>query len=153
MTSFVDNSTSRLTRSGIYLKHTGTAKGRGVFASRNFSEGEIIEECPVLLFKAPFSPPGDLKRVIFSWLALAKPTNGYISALALGFGSMYNHDNPANMRYEADKKNLTLKFSAARNIRAGEELTINYNARGGEASSDDNIWFERMNVRPIVSDR
>ncbi len=64
---------------------------------------------------------------------------------------MYNHDNPANMRYEADKKNLTLKFSAARNIRTGEELTINYNALGGEASSDDNIWFERMNVRPIVS--
>jgi hypothetical protein len=32
----------------VYVKDTGTAKGRGVFALRDFTAGEVIELCPVV---------------------------------------------------------------------------------------------------------
>ena len=34
-------------------------------------------------------------------------------------------------------------------IKAGEELTINYNTKGGGPVSDDDNWFERHEVEPI----
>jgi uncharacterized protein len=137
----------------VYLKDTGATKGMGAFASRNFSAGELIEECPVILFKVPFSPPGELRRRVFSWLALVKNGGPYATAVALGFGSMYNHDDSSNMRYEADVQNATLKFTATRHIKANEELTINYNASTGEGSNEGSDWFKRMNVQRIDSDR
>jgi hypothetical protein len=32
-----------------------------------------------------------------------------------------------------------------------EELTINYNAEGGAAVSDDEWWFEEKGVKPAAS--
>lgn len=57
---------------------------------------------------------------------------GSAHAVALGYGSLFNHDNPASLRYEADPGNLSLRFIATRDIAAGEELTINYNAPQGK---------------------
>ena len=102
----------------------------------------------MILFQVPFAAlPEELKKLVFNWGVLANTTDS--QALALGFGSLHNHDNPSNMRYVADPENLTLQFFAVRDIKAGEELTINYNAIGGGACWSDNNWFERMNVEPI----
>lgn len=136
----------------VYIKNTGTQKGRGVFAAKNFKSDDIVEECSVVLFRAPFVPLDEMKRVIFSWLALTKGSDGYTFALALGCGSMYNHGNPANMKYEADVINKTLKFIATREIAMHEELTINYNAFSGNAEHTDNDWFERMKEKVIPND-
>src|SRR5262249_11593788 len=104
----------------------------------------------VILIRVPFVMlPVELQRVVFNWGVLAKTEDAH--ACALGYGSIYNHDNPANMRYEADPKRLTLKYIAVRSIKAGEELTINYNAIGGGASWHDDNWFERMNIQPITN--
>ncbi|HVK54130.1 MAG TPA: SET domain-containing protein-lysine N-methyltransferase [Burkholderiales bacterium] len=149
----IRNNSPPIKQADVYLKDTGAAKGMGAFASRNFSAGELIEECPVILFKVPFSPPGELRRRVFSWLALVKNGGPYATAVALGFGSMYNHDDSANMRYEADAENATLKFTATRDIKADEELMINYNASTGEGSNEGADWFKRMNVQRIDSDR
>jgi hypothetical protein len=62
---------------------------------------------------------------------------------------MYNHANPANMSYQADPVALTLVFTAARDINRGEELTINYNARGGGPVWHDDNWFEREGISSI----
>ncbi|MES2355907.1 MAG: SET domain-containing protein-lysine N-methyltransferase [Pseudomonadota bacterium] len=141
----------RLESRAVYVKDTGTVKGRGVFALRDFFVGEVVEECPVILFNLPFSAlPEALKKSVFSWGVLVSAMKDSF-ALALGFGSLYNHDNPATMRYDADSNNLTLKFIAVRKIKAGEELTINYNAIGGGAYWHDDNWFERMKIQPITS--
>lgn len=131
-----------------YVEDTGTAKGRGVFAARDFAEGELIEECAVIVVRAKLAKlPADLQRVVYDWefLAGVKKT----LAVALGFGSLYNHADPANMRYEADSKRLTIRFIAVRGVEAGEELTVNYAAEGGGPTGNDNEWFERMGVKPI----
>jgi hypothetical protein len=134
-----------------YIEDTGTSKGRGVFAGRAFAVGETVEVCPVVPFvEGPNELPVELKRVTFNW--------GYLSGspspqgVALGYGSMYNHSNPANMRYQADLANVSLHFIAVRAIAAGEELTVNYNAHGGGAEWNDNAWFERMGVEPLAEE-
>ena len=148
MTNPSPNPAWRLEAPEVYIAETGTAKGRGVFARRAFAADELVEECPVIPITAQFhSFPRELQRIVFNWGVLARTTDG--DAIVLGYGSMYNHDNPANMRYEADAKSLTMKFIAVRPIQAGEELTINYNAFGGGPTWDSNHWFERMNVQPL----
>lgn len=75
----------------------------------------------------------------------------WVSALALGYGSLYNHDNPANMRYEVDKEALLLLFIAAKDISPGEELTINYSGESGAAMAEDDWWFGEKKIKPMVS--
>jgi SET domain-containing protein len=136
----------------IYIKDTGTTKGRGVFAARSFNDGEIIEISPVMLFNMHYnSVPKVIKTYIFDWEKLAgKPRT---HALALGYGSFYNHSNPANLRYEADAANDLIRFIAVREIDVDEELTINYCAEGGAAICDeenDNGWFEDHKIKLII---
>jgi hypothetical protein len=134
----------------VELRDTGTTKGRGVFALQDFRAGDVIEVCPVVIFETPSEAlPEVLDRLVFDWAVLAnKPGT---DALALGFGSLYNDDNPANMRYEAIPTEAVLRFIAVRDIKDNEELTINYSARGGGATWHDDNWFDGTKVSPVRS--
>ena len=132
-----------------YLKDTGTTKGRGVFAVRNISMGEIVEVCPVVVLGSRWNQiPKEVQRVVFDWGYLTKGEPA--SCLALGWGSMYNHANPANLLYRAVPENLCIQFVAARNIEANEELTVNCNETGGDISSTEDVWFKDSGVTPIA---
>lgn len=132
----------------VEIRETGTRKGRGVFALQALQEGDVVEVCPVVIFKTPTEVlPAELDVLVFDWGVLAN-TPG-TDALALGFGSLYNDDNPANMRYEAVPSQLLLRFIAVRGIDPEEELTINYSARGGGAVWHDDGWFDGMRVTPV----
>ena len=69
--------------------------------------------------------------------------------MSLGYGSLYNHDNPANLRYEAVPDCNIIQYIAVRNIKKDEELTINYNAGGGSHVSEQDTWFKQHNITPI----
>ncbi|MBM3122508.1 MAG: SET domain-containing protein [Chloroflexi bacterium] len=132
-----------------YVKDTGTAKGRGVFASRRLSAGEIVEACPVIVLPSRWNQmPTEVQHVVFDWGFLTRQRAA--SCLALGWGSMYNHANPANLRYVALADQGIMQFVAAREIEADEELTINYNETGGDISSTEDVWFKNAGVAPIV---
>jgi SET domain-containing protein len=140
----------QITPSLGYIKHTNTAKGRGVFASRLIRSGELIEACPVIwLSEKPAGLPANIKTVAFNWSRLADMPG--VSAVALGYGSMYNHDNPANARYGASDDGECLVISAVRDIAQDEEITINYNAAMGDPTSTVDCWFERAGITPFSS--
>jgi hypothetical protein len=129
----------------VYIRDTGTLKGRGAYAARAHASGETVEDCPVLLFTgAHASVPATVRQILFNWGVLANTHSGH--CLALGYGSLYNHANPANMRYEADAGAQVLRFVAVRSIAADEELTINYNAVGGGHESAQDTWFAGMSI-------
>ena len=135
-----------ITPPGVYVKDTGTPKGRGVFAARAFGAGETVEECPVILLRKPYAVlHKELKTVVFHW-EVPKGARA-TQALALGYGSLYNHSNPSNLRYETDGGALLMRFVAVRDIAPGEELTINYNADGGANTSEDEWWFEEKGIK------
>jgi uncharacterized protein len=132
----------------LYIKETGTARGRGAFAQRKYAEAEVVEVAPVVVIKGDYDDlPDLLKTYVFNWTSLTGVPSR--SAIALGYGSMYNHANPANLRYEADAREGVMRFVAARKIKAGEELTINYNGAGGGPVSEVDDWFESTNIELI----
>lgn len=120
-----------------------SGKGRGVFALRDFAAGELVELAPVLVGKRGSSEA--FKDYEFSW-SEAKgrgQVDLYRAAIALGYGSLYNGANPANLRYEVDRAAQAIRFVAARVIAKGEELTINYSAESGDAVSTSDRWFTK----------
>lgn len=110
-------------------------KGRGVFARREISEGEVIERVPVLVLPSELvedhSVRAGLWEYSFEWGAETV-------ALALGYGSLYNHSYRPNARCDVEG-DRTKVFSALRTIASGEEITINYN---GEPDDRSPVWFE-----------
>jgi uncharacterized protein len=110
-------------------------KGRGVFARRVIREGEVIERVPVLVLPRAEAQNGSgssrLSVYCFEW------GRGTV-AVALGYGSLYNHSYKPNARYD-DESAQTKVFTAIREIAAGEEITVNYN---GEPEDGSPVWFK-----------
>jgi uncharacterized protein len=98
-------------------------KGRGVFAREFIPSGTVFETVPLLVVPAREildNDQGDfLRAYVFEY------RKGTV-ALALGFGSLYNHSYDPNARYD-DAGRQVKQFSAVRDILPGEEITINYN--------------------------
>jgi hypothetical protein len=133
----------------IVLKDTGTPKGRGAFALSAHAENSIVEICPVVIFDVPDPDllPKEIGRRIFKWSTLIGK-QGMQRGLALGYGSMYNHANPANLRYCASRITQTMTFIANRQICVGDELTINYDEPSGLDSSSESAWMKREGIEP-----
>ena len=110
-------------------------KGRGVFARRAIDKGEVVERVPVLVLTAAEFEDGvagtRLANYCFAW-GTGK------AALALGYGSLYNHSYRPNARYDDVGPHIK-EFTALRNIEPGEEITVNYN---GAPRSRAKVWFD-----------
>lgn len=61
-------------------------------------------------------------------------------AIALGYGSLFNHSYQPNARYLLDYEHLTIDFYCIKKIEAGEEITVNYN---GEPDEKTPVWFDQ----------
>ncbi|MBW3598596.1 MAG: SET domain-containing protein [Planctomycetes bacterium] len=110
-------------------------KGRGVFARAPIGEGTVIERAPVLVIPAievdenPYDTV--IARYCFQWGAKSV-------AVVLGYGSLYNHSYRPNAYYR-DRRNRVKEFIALRDIKPGEEITINYN---GSPHDRTDVGFE-----------
>jgi SET domain-containing protein len=98
-------------------------KGRGVFAVKHISKDEEIERVPVLVLPAAdifgYTRTSKLADYVFEW-------DKDEMALALGYGSLYNHSFRPNAQYWRKGKDTQI-YVALRDIEPGEEITINYN--------------------------
>jgi len=134
----------------VYVAQSSPEIGRGVFANRAFKTGELVDSCPVVvLLKPPNQLPPRVQTLVYSWSSLTGASSPS-TALPLGYGALYNHNNPANMRYEADPRQLLLRYFAVCDIDEGEELTVNYNNAGGGSVSSEDTWFNQHKITPIV---
>jgi SET domain-containing protein len=111
--------------------------GKGVFAARDISEGEIIEICPVLLFPKAQLP--DVRRTVLDDYYFDWGDDGEWYAVCLGYGSLYNHSYTPNAEYGMDFDAQTIDFYCLRDITAGSEILVNYN---GDADNQTKVWFE-----------
>jgi SET domain-containing protein len=108
--------------------------GRGIFATRDIKKGEMIHEAPIII--SPSNEYKYLKKTkimdyVFWW--------GDDCALALGYGSLFNHSYTPNALYEYNKANQTIDFYAHTDIKANDEILINYN---GDPDDDSKVWFD-----------
>lgn len=112
-------------------------KGKGVFTAQPIPINTTIEISPIILFNADerkMIEKTKLYNYIFEW-----GEDKLQAALGMGYISMYNHNYQANCEYDMDYENETMSIKTIRNIDAGEELFINYNATHNDKTP---IWFD-----------
>lgn len=109
-------------------------KGRGVFARVFLEEGCEIERVPVLVLPEDEVCGSDDCSLLGNYCFYWAP--GKV-ALALGYGSLYNHSYTPNATY-LDLPNRTKLFRAIRDIQPGEEITVNYN---GDPADNTDVGF------------
>lgn len=120
---------------GLYITHSD-GRGRGVFTSQPIQTGEVIEICPVLIIpksELPIIHKTVLHDYYFLW-----GNDLEECAIALGFGSIYNHELHPNANFILDIYNKTIDIEAIKPIEAGDEITLNYH---GEPGNEDELWF------------
>src|SRR6185312_16135952 len=113
--------------------------------------GTVVETCPLVIINADYKRLSrDVQLKVFDWSHLTERGPNF-HALALGYGSIYNGDNPANLKYAAflDGELHYIVLTAARAIEMGEELTINYSGNKGSHMSLNNRWFTANGI-PFV---
>lgn len=134
----------------IETRVSNTVKQRGVYANQCFQAGEIIEICPVVIIHGfPRDLPRELQTILFNWSNLTHSPPSL--AIALGFGSLYNHNDPANLRYEVSIIDKTIRFISVVHIKTHDELTINYNSLVGDNTAKTNSWFDHYGIVAIKS--
>ena len=104
-------------------------RGRGVFATRTFAEGEVVEVCPTVEIS---EGGGDLANYLF------ESTTEGMFLVVLGFGMLYNHSADPNVDYYQDDDE-TLDFVTLRRVERGEELTISYGEEWWSARDEEPI--------------
>ncbi|MCA0757382.1 SET domain-containing protein [Paenibacillus sp. N4] len=110
---------------------------RGVFATRDFAKGDLIHEAPVIPY--PNEEHEFIEKTILSDYVFEYGVNH--TAILLGYGSLFNHSYSPNATYDINFDNHTFDFYAFTEIKAGEEILINYN---GDVDCDDPLWFNKQ---------
>ena len=106
-------------------------KGRGVVARCAIPADTVIERAPVLVIPEDELDDSVLVNYVYHW-------GRNTVALALGYGSLYNHSFTPNAKYE-DIGRQTKVFTALRDIDEGEEITINYH---GDPEGEGDLHFD-----------
>ena len=115
-------------------------KGRGVFAKKALKADTIIETSPVIVMSDKDRKLLDktlLHDYIFEW----EPDGEKMCCMALGWVPMYNHSYQSNCEYFMNYDDQTIYIQTVRDIKAGEELTINYN---GDWNEQKKVWFDAV---------
>lgn len=121
----------------IYISESHS-KGRGVFAAEQIPEDATIETSPVIVMTAEERLLLDktlLHDYIFEW----NPDGQNLCCMAQGYISVYNHSYTSNCEYFMNYDEKTISIKTVREIRVGEELTINYNGDWNDANP---VWFD-----------
>lgn len=122
---------------GLYYA-ASEISGRGMFCAHEILKGSLIEICPVVVLpeeELPVIHSTKLHDYYFTWGIDQKQC-----AIALGYGSVYNHAKSSNAEYNLNLADKTIEIIAVKNILAGDEITINYNGESGDGKP---VWFEK----------
>lgn len=120
---------------GIVVKKSKLL-GNGVFAARNFKKGELIESAHLLTFtprERKILEKTKLNYYVYPWRSTRS------AAIALGYGSIYNHSYEPNADWKQDFKKEMMTYKALRDIKKGEEILVNYNGEPDDKTEID--WF------------
>ncbi|RLL48348.1 SET domain-containing protein-lysine N-methyltransferase [Oceanobacillus piezotolerans] len=121
----------------IEIKTSSISDGefnRGVFATRDIKKGELLHEAPVISY--PNDQHQYIEQTLLADYAFEYGINH--TAILLGYGMLFNHSYEPNANYEINFENHTFDFYAFTDIKAGDEILINYN---GEVDNKDPLWF------------
>jgi uncharacterized protein len=115
-------------------------RGRGIVALEDIEPGQLVERSPVLIIPSHERPIVDSTIIftyVFMWEHHTIEEDLYNhqgrSAIALGYTSLLSHSANPNCIFVRHIDELLIDVFAKRRIRAGEELTIDYQMT---------LWFD-----------
>ncbi|NYE08128.1 hypothetical protein F4694_004971 [Bacillus niacini] len=109
---------------------------RGVFATRDIKKGELIHEAPVIAY--PNAEHEHIEKTLLADYAFEYGINH--TCILLGYGMLFNHSYQPNATYEINFPHHSFDFYAYKDIKAGEEIFINYN---GDEEDQELLWFDK----------
>ncbi len=121
---------------GLYITTTEN-KGRGIFTAFDIQAGSVIEICPVIIIpesEVEIIHKTTLHDYYFRW-----GTDQNQAAIALGFGSIYNHSNSPNAKVILDYEAQNIIIESISDISSGVEICYNYI---DDELSADKLWFD-----------
>ncbi len=127
-----------LTSNKIYIWQSRIPNaGRGVFALCDVKKGEVIERCPVILVSRYDTSKLSESVLVTYFFYFGKDKEQL--AIALGFGSIYDHSYEPNATYKIKPREKIIEFTAIKDIKKDDEITVNYNF--GNPKDKTPLWF------------
>lgn len=130
---------------GLYIVES-EERGRGVYTSVDIKAGDLIESAPVIILdvtEKKLIHKTILHDYYFLWdqdsSGEESDVENYGCAIALGYGSLYNHSDEPNADFILDYDNNCIDFEAIHDIKAGEEIMIDYQ---DSDIGDFELWFD-----------
>tara|TARA_Y100000996_G_scaffold391461_1_gene353458 strand:- start:333 stop:791 length:459 start_codon:yes stop_codon:yes gene_type:complete len=110
---------------------------RGLFAKRDYNEGETIEECPTLMVtNNDINYPNKINDYVFQ-----SHIDDHV-LIPFGYCGLINHSTELqNCTWEISSDNTIIKMFAVRDIKVGEELYVSYG---------DKYWGDRSDAEVIM---
>jgi hypothetical protein len=96
------------------------AKGNGVYAKGHIVNGEVVEFAPAIVLDRHEARVLLKTKLGSHAFDLGRNRVG----VGLGYTSLYNHSKSSNAEFESSPQGI--RIVAQRDIRPGEEITINY---------------------------
>ena len=125
----------------IKIRHISEGKGKGAFAKKDIKKNTIIDIANVILI-----PNKEYKKiketVLYDYCYIWKDPRHkpeFNNAITLSISQFINHSFEPNIKYLYDYEIKVIEFSAIRDIKEGEELTVNYN---GLVDDKSPVWFK-----------
>ncbi|UZW65642.1 SET domain-containing protein [Priestia flexa] len=123
----------------IEIKYSTLSDGefnRGVFATQDIKKGDLIHEAPVIAY--PNEEHEHIEKTLLADYSFEYGINH--SAILLGYGMLFNHSYTPNATYEINFDKHVFEFYAYTDIKAGDEVLINYN---GDVDDQELLWFDK----------
>jgi len=95
--------------------------GLGVYSKESIRDGEVIEIAPLIIVDSDAMSVNNLDDYIFT---INKEKDQY--AIALGYGSIYNHSDDPNAEWNIDQEKEQLRIIAIKDIQEGQEINVSY---------------------------
>jgi SET domain-containing protein len=122
------------------IKQISAEKGRGAVATRDIKKGETLDIAHVIILTSKEFEQIEntvLYNYVFDW---GDPYDPSVNTLAIAMSpcEFFNHSYAPNARYKHDYEQKAIIFSAIKDIKQGEEISVNYNCQPGDKSP---LWF------------
>lgn len=115
----------------IALGYSQLVSGRGVFATGDIQQGELIERCPMvqLNFRSKYHKDPQLFTYLYtngSCQCEECKRHGNHMYMVLGYGMLYNHQDAPNANWRFNWAENIADLIAQTDIAAGEEIFTSY---------------------------
>ena len=125
----------------IEVKFISNTKGKGAFAKKDIKKDTVIDIANVVLI-----PNKDYRKIkktqLYNYCYIWEDPRhkpAFKNAITLSISQFINHSYAPNVQYLYDYKNKAIEYMAIKDIKKGEELTVNYNGLVDDTSP---LWFK-----------